>query len=550
LGGGTNINACLFVKPAKDDFDHWPKYWRELVVGEDDVLRPRIMQSVMQIENVMRKNGAIIDQEEERDGGGGEEGADKSNDNEDSATGLYLNYEKVMLTECKEKDDNIWRRRWKLAKVTSTIRQKDVDGSEASFGMKGNNYQRVNYYQGILKPLLDEYPKLCESLHFFTGVLAERIIMHHENNSNMLTARGVECSHVGTIGERLFTITAKIVVVCAGAILTPALLLASGIGGERELRNQGVTPILEGKDNLWNGVGKRLCDHVIAATGFCATRRFSSVDGPNSVRGWLAMDIADNRSRCHLSSSKHGASRLLLKVMDGSSSSSILPGVIASTCHRRYSFKPYFICWFVNSFLRLLSNGLSLLVGIMLSNSVIFSFFKTQTLQILICLMNPTSKGTVSIKQRGKGKNSYGLNNFDIQIDPAYLSEEEDFKNISLGAHAVKKLASCWIPNSIEVLPGFLYKGIGGSDYLRKYVSDFALPYYHWSGTCSMKSDLVSEDSHVVDEQLRVRMITNLYICDASVHPEIISAPPALTLAAMGLTASGILHHFIRPKTE
>jgi choline dehydrogenase-like flavoprotein len=106
------------------------------------------------------------------------------------------------------------------------------------------------------------------------------------------------------------------------------------------------------------------------------------------------------------------------------------------------------------------------------------------------------------------------------------------------------------MPNSIEILPGFLYKWIGGSDYLKKYVSDFALPYYHWSGSCSMKSDLVSEDSYVVDEQLRVRMTTNLYICDASVHPQIISAPPALTLAAMGHAASGFFHNLIRPKTD
>jgi Choline dehydrogenase and related flavoproteins len=236
--------------------------------------------------------------------------------------------------------------------------------------------------------------------------------------------------------------------------------------------------------------------------------------------------------------------------MDGSSSSCILPGVIASTFHRVYFFEPHFVCRFVNWFLCVLSKVLSFLAGILLKNSVILSFFKRQTLQILVCLMNPKSMGAVSIQHRGKGENCRGLSNFDVQIDPAYLSREEDFVGISLGAHIVKKLSSCWIPNSIELLPGYLYKGIGGSDYLRKYVSDFALPYYHWSGTCSIKSDLVSEGSHVVDEQLRVRQVTNLYICDASVHPKIISAPPALTLAAMGLTVSSILHDLIRPKTE
>jgi len=556
LGGGTNINACLFVRPAKDDFVHWPDYWRESIVtsgggdgdGDGNVMRPRMMQSVMQIENVMRQNGTLIDEKIQV----GENICNVDDEDDDDAMDgvqLYLNYEKVVLTECKEKEDTIWRRRWKLDKVTSTVRKKDV---KDSCDVKGNNFQRVNYYQGILKPLLDKNPKLRESLYIFTSVLAERLLMHHEKDCNMMTARGVECSTVGTIGEQphVFTIRAKIVVVCAGSILTPALLLASGIGGERELKEQGVTPLLQGKDNHWNGVGKRLSDHVIVATGFWTKRRFPSVDGPNSVRGWLAMDIIDNRSRRNLSSSfKHGA-RVLLKVMDGSSSSSVLPGVIASTCHRIYSFEPHFVCRFLNVFLYILSNVLSFLVGVLLRNSVIISFFKRQTFQILICLMNPSSKGTISIKQSEKGDNSCGLSSFDIQIDPAYMRREEDFTNVSLGIHVVEKLASCWMPNSIQILPGFLYKWIGRLDYLRRYVSDFALPYYHWSGSCSMKSDLVSEDSYVVDEQLRVRMTTNLYICDASVHPKIISAPPALTLAAMGLTVSGILHSFIRPKID
>jgi Choline dehydrogenase and related flavoproteins len=288
LGGGTNINACLFVRPTKDDFEHWPNYWKESVLGEDHVMRPRIMQSVVQIERIMRNNGALVDQQEEaeimihRNDDDDhsdvimsereiikEEAIKDNKNNASTSTGLYLDYEKIMLTQPKKKNDKIWKRRWKLGKVTSTIRQKDVNSSEGSLGTKGNTYERVNYYQGILKPLLEENPNMGKSLQFFTGVLAERLLMHRENDSNVVTAKGVECSHVGAKGEKvLFTIRGKIVVVCAGAILTPALLLASGIGEERELRNQAVTPILEGEDNVWKGVGKRLCDHVIVATGF------------------------------------------------------------------------------------------------------------------------------------------------------------------------------------------------------------------------------------------------------------------------------------------
>jgi choline dehydrogenase-like flavoprotein len=140
------------------------------------------------------------------------------------------------------------------------------------------------------------------------------------------------------------------------------------------------------------------------------------------------------------------------------------------------------------------------------------------------------------------------MRNFDIEIDPCYLCEEEDILKICHGERLLQKLTAAWIPDAKEILPGFYYKWKHGSNYMRQYLSDFALPYYHWSGTCSMKSDVVPDDEYVVDEELRVRGTTNLYICDASVHPRILSVPPALTLAAMGLCASNIIKN--ATKTE
>lgn len=65
-----------------------------------------------------------------------------------------------------------------------------------------------------------------------------------------------------------------------------------------------------------------------------------------------------------------------------------------------------------------------------------------------------------------------------------------------------------------------------------------------------MKCDLVGEIDYVVNEQLQVRNIRNLYVCDASVHPDILSVPPALTLAAMGLASAEIVERVLRRKHE
>ena len=79
------------------------------------------------------------------------------------------------------------------------------------------------------------------------------------------------------------------------------------------------------------------------------------------------------------------------------------------------------------------------------------------------------------------------------------------------------------------------------------------LPYFHWIGTCAMKQkkmtttehhfkskksndhiDDGSDDDWVVDEYFRVRGVNHLRICDASIFPTLISAPTALTCAALG----------------
>jgi hypothetical protein len=86
------------------------------------------------------------------------------------------------------------------------------------------------------------------------------------------------------------------------------------------------------------------------------------------------------------------------------------------------------------------------------------------------------------------------------------------------------------------------------------------LPYFHWLGTCAMKKKLATssmaitkenkveknnnddnddaddddDDDWVVDEYFRVRGVRHLRICDASIFPSLISAPTALTCAALG----------------
>ena len=89
------------------------------------------------------------------------------------------------------------------------------------------------------------------------------------------------------------------------------------------------------------------------------------------------------------------------------------------------------------------------------------------------------------------------------------------------------------------------------------YVAEFANPFYHWCGSCAMGEEVADGSdatgkqgskttgrdgsSFVVDERLCVRGNAGLRICDASVFPACISAPTALTCAALGYAASAFI---------
>jgi choline dehydrogenase-like flavoprotein len=82
-------------------------------------------------------------------------------------------------------------------------------------------------------------------------------------------------------------------------------------------------------------------------------------------------------------------------------------------------------------------------------------------------------------------------------------------------------------------------KGSAIPSWFSSYVAEFAVPYYHWFGTCAM-GQVTNEigDDFVVDEFLRVRGISGLRVCDASVFPQCVTVPTALTCAAMGFASS------------
>ena len=113
--------------------------------------------------------------------------------------------------------------------------------------------QRHSSAAAFLRPVLD-----APGLTVLTSARALRLLFEGTR------CVGVEYTHDGAVKSAR---AAHEVVVAAGAIESPRLLMLSGIGGEAELASHGI----EVRVNL-EGVGKNLHDHVLSPVIFSASR--------------------------------------------------------------------------------------------------------------------------------------------------------------------------------------------------------------------------------------------------------------------------------------
>lgn len=157
------------------------------------------------------------------------------------------------------------------------------------------------------------------------------------------------------------------------------------------------------------------------------------------------------------------------------------------------------------------------------------NFVKQSIVSIIPILLHPKSRGKVTLATK---------NPFDPPlIDPKYLSHPDDLKTLVKG---IKILTQLLHSDSFErfnaelnpkLFPGCDNIGFGTDQYWECYIQHLTLTMYHPVGTCPIGSD---PSSSVVDFQFRVHGFENLYVVDASVMPNHISGNPN---AAVGMIA-------------
>lgn len=147
---------------------------------------------------------------------------------------------------------------------------------------------------------------------------------------------------------------------------------------------------------------------------------------------------------------------------------------------------------------------------------------------------------------RARSRGRIYLTSADPAVKPAldfrYFTDPEGYDAATLvaGIKAARRIAEAepfkgWLKR--EVAPG---PGVQSDDDISEYARRVAHTVYHPAGTTKM-GDVARDPLAVVDPELRVRGIKKLRIADAGVFPEMPSINPMLTVLAVGERAAELI---------
>ena len=139
-----------------------------------------------------------------------------------------------------------------------------------------------------------------------------------------------------------------------------------------------------------------------------------------------------------------------------------------------------------------------------------------RAMTVLVTLVDVGSRGRIRLSSRDPRHRPL--------IDPAYLSDLRDLDRLGIGVQMAREFAAAAPLSKMcagEILPGDTLRTDNG---LRDFIRASVGTLYHPVGTCAMGGDSVvaaSRQASAVDSELRVRGIAGLRVVDASVMPTV-----------------------------
>ncbi len=429
LGGSTSVNAMLYVRGHRLDYDEW---------ADDYGCQGWSYDEVLPYFTVHERNERLADAYH-------------------GITG------ELSVADQIQHNPTSWAF-LRAAQQAGIPRTDDPNGAEQDgvffHQVTQRDARRESASTAFLRPVLNR-----PNLKVLTGATTTKILVEGGR------AIGVQFSHRN---KDYIATASREVIISAGAINSPRLLLLSGIGPADELAEIGLKPVHD-----LPGVGKNLRDQLEVYITRKAAKPIT-YSGENRWHKALKHAIEYGLFKTGAATATITEAGAFVKSADDVRSPDI-----------QLHFLPAYVVWkdLKHSAEKIPGHGVTLLA----------------------CNIRPTSTGSVTITSPDP--------NDSPVVDPNYLADERDMDISVAGFKLMRRVFEAPAFHGIleaEDLPG---PGVRTDEQIRDYIRRESKTDYHPVGTCKMGVD----DLAVVDPQLRVRGLAGLRVIDSSIMPTIIS---------------------------
>ncbi|WP_151751544.1 GMC family oxidoreductase [Acinetobacter bereziniae] len=436
LGGSSAINAMVYIRGHRRDYDDWS------ALGNTGWSYDEVLPYFIKSENNQRIKNQY-----------------HGNDGPLSVIDLH--------------SDNPLQQKYLAAAKQQGYRILDDFNGEEQEGLgiyqvTHINGERCSSARAYLFPHLKR-----KNLTVETSAQTQRILI--ENG----VAVGVEYKQNGQLKQ---IHARREVLLSAGAMQSPQILMLSGIGDQHELMEHGI----EVKKHL-PGVGKNFHDHPDFIFGY----KVREIQGTFGLSIPGSIDLIKQIGRYR----KERRGLLTTNFAE-------CGGFIKSSAEQKVpNLQLHFVIALVDNHARTLHTG--------------------HGISCHVCLLNPKSRGTIKIS---------GPNIDDpILIDPNFYGEESDLEEMVKGFKLTQTLMQSEAFKSM-IKEDLFTANVHTDEEIRQVLRDRSDTVYHPVGSCKMGVDEMA----VVDPRLRVYGIQNLRVVDASIMPKVVNGntnAPAIMIA-------------------